>query len=86
MDFNKQPLKKKDITVAELYDALTERLGVSLERLNKVSLNRKIFERDIHRPGLALAGFTNLFTYQRVQNLGQHRITFPQTILPRKTA
>ncbi len=84
MDFNKQPLKKKDITVAELYDALTERLGVSLERLNKVSMNRKIVERDIHRPGLALAGFTNLFTYQRVQILGNTESRFLKQFSPEK--
>ncbi len=84
MDFNKQPLKKKDITVAELYDALTERLGVSLERLNKVSMKRKIVERDIHRPGLALAGFTNLFTYQRVQILGNTESRFLKQFSPEK--
>jgi HPr kinase/phosphorylase len=84
MDFNKQPLKKKDITVAELYEALTERMGVSLERLNKVSMKRKIVERDIHRPGLALAGFTNLFTYQRVQILGNTESRFLNQFTPEK--
>ncbi len=84
MEFNKQPLKKKDITVAEFYNALTARLGVSLERLNKVVMNRKIVERDIHRPGLALAGFTNLFTYQRVQILGNTESRFLKQFTPEK--
>jgi len=84
MDFNKQPLKKKDITVAEFYEALTERLGVALERLNRASMNRKIVERDIHRPGLALAGFTNLFTYQRVQILGNTESRFLNQCSPEK--
>ncbi len=84
MDFNKEPLKKRAITVAELYNALTERLGVSLERLNKVSMNRKIVERDIHRPGLALAGFTNLFTYRRVQILGNTESRFLKQFTPEK--
>ncbi|MCS6989445.1 MAG: HPr(Ser) kinase/phosphatase [Chloroherpetonaceae bacterium] len=84
MDFNKSPLKKKDITVADFFNALTERLGVPLERLNHAPMTRKIVERDIHRPGLALAGFTNLFTYQRVQILGNTESRFLNQLPPEK--
>lgn len=84
MDFNKPPLKKKEIAVSDFFNALTERLGVPLERLNDAPLTRKIVERDIHRPGLALAGFTNLFTYQRVQILGNTESRFLKQFSPEK--
>jgi HPr kinase/phosphorylase len=76
MDFNKPGLKKKYITVAELYEQLTERLHVELERLNACEMKRKVYERDIHRPGLALAGFTNLFTFKRIQIIGNTESRF----------
>ncbi len=76
MDFNKKPLKKKSITVEDLYNNISIRLGIALERLNQAELSRKIIERDIHRPGLALAGFTNLFTYKRVQIIGNTESRF----------
>ena len=34
------------------------------------SFRKEIVDRDLHRPGLALAGFVDLFTYQRVQIFG----------------
>jgi HPr kinase/phosphorylase len=76
MDFDKPPLTKKSITVADLYETMTDKLGIPLQRLNEVAMTRKISERDIHRPGLVLAGFSNLFTYKRVQILGNTETRF----------
>ncbi|MBC8042942.1 MAG: HPr kinase/phosphorylase [Rhizobacter sp.] len=85
MDLDKKPLKKKFITVDFLYERLSSRLGIDLERMNKVSESeRRITERDIHRPGLALAGFTNLFTYQRVQIFGNTETRFLNHLPPVK--
>ncbi len=39
-------------------------------------LRRKITEKNLHRPGLALAGFLELFTYQRIQILGNTEMTY----------
>ncbi|ACF13536.1 HPr kinase [Chloroherpeton thalassium ATCC 35110] len=77
MDFKKKPIKKKSITVAYFYEHLSSRLSIKLKKLNQVDEEkRKIYERDIHRPGLALAGFTNLFTYRRVQVFGNTETWF----------
>jgi len=77
MDFKKKPLKKRSITVAYFYEHLSSRLSIKLKKLNQVEEEkRKIYERDIHRPGLALAGFTNLFTYRRVQVFGNTETWF----------
>jgi HPr kinase/phosphorylase len=46
-------------------------VGVDIHALNELSGDdRQVTESDLHRPGLALAGYIDLFTYQRVQILG----------------
>lgn len=63
--------KKEFVTVASLVNQLKERMKIELEALNDVnSEERKVTEQDLHRPGLALAGYVDLFTFQRVQVLG----------------
>ncbi len=39
-------------------------------------LNKKIVTGEIHRPGLALSGFTGTFTYNRIQLLGNTEISY----------
>ena len=39
-------------------------------------LNRKITKSDLHRPGLALSGFVDLFTSDRIQLLGNTEIKY----------
>ncbi|MFK7844514.1 MAG: HPr(Ser) kinase/phosphatase [Rhodothermales bacterium] len=63
--------KKEFITVEKLISTLKERVEIELEEVNQVDTEaRKVTEQDLHRPGLALAGYIDLFTYQRVQILG----------------
>lgn len=63
--------KKEFVTVATLVDQLRERVKIELEEVTNVDASdRKVIEQDLHRPGLALAGYIDLFTYQRVQILG----------------
>ncbi|MFQ5640234.1 MAG: HPr(Ser) kinase/phosphatase [bacterium] len=57
------------ITVEQLFKDLKEKL--KLELLNgEASFKRVIDESDLHRPGLALTGFVDVFTYRRVQIIG----------------
>ena len=63
--------KKEYITVEFLYDQLSRTVGVDVDVVNDVPMaNRKITENALHRPGMALAGYVDLFTYQRVQVVG----------------
>jgi HPr kinase/phosphorylase len=39
-------------------------------------LEKKIFEQNLHRPGLALAGFVDLFSYSRVQVFGNTEMRY----------
>lgn len=66
------------IFVSELIDRLKERVQLNLEScttLKKID-QRKITEADLHRPGLALAGYVDLFTYQRIQVIGNTECNF----------
>ncbi|MCW8798027.1 MAG: DRTGG domain-containing protein, partial [Prosthecochloris sp.] len=77
MNLDQKGLKKRSMTVAYFFENISKSLDIKLRRLNEVDeQKRRIFERDLHRPGLALAGFTNLFTYKRVQILGNTETRF----------
>ena len=69
--------QKESITVAFMMQQLRETVGVEIEPLNNAeeAPERDVTEGNLHRPGLALAGYVELFTYQRVQILGntEHR-------------
>jgi len=63
------------IEVRTLYEQNKERLKLTLLTSDN-GFNRRISKSDIHRPGLALAGFVELFTYDRVQVLGNTEIKY----------
>lgn len=67
--------QKESITVEFMIEQLRERVDVDIDAANDVHAPREVTESNLHRPGLALAGYVDLFTYQRVQILGntEHR-------------
>jgi HPr kinase/phosphorylase len=67
--------KNVSINVETLFNDNKKRLKLK-QISGKGSFHRKIMERDLHRPGLALAGFVDLFTYHRVQICGNTEITY----------
>ena len=66
--------RKQNITVGFLFEKNKERL--KFETLVNVGLDNKIKEKNMHRPGLALAGYVGLFTYDRVQIFGNTEIRY----------
>ena len=46
----------------------------------EAGFEREILQKNLHRPGLALAGYLDLFTYDRVQILGNTEISFLESI------
>ncbi|MEX0844043.1 MAG: HPr(Ser) kinase/phosphatase [Balneolaceae bacterium] len=74
MPFSPQaPIPRKDkISVAYLVSKLRERVHINIESCvaENCSEDRFVTEADLHRPGLALAGYINLFTYKRIQIIG----------------
>lgn len=70
---NHTPIPRKDkISVAFLIEKLRKKVQVVLEACvnDEACTNRFIVEQELHRPGLAMAGFVELYTHQRIQILG----------------
>ncbi len=57
------------LDVKTLYEENSDRLKLKVINA-KHSFDRMIQEGDLHRPGLALTGFVKVYTFQRVQILG----------------
>ena len=65
----------ENLSVGSFYNEM--RAQLSLEIVNGTySFRRTIKEPDLHRPGLALSGFTKVFTYDRIQILGNTEMRF----------
>jgi HPr kinase/phosphorylase len=78
---NLKETKKSSITVGFLFEANKERMKLS--RVNgEYGFGREIIRRDIHRPGLALAGYVELFSYDRVQVFGNTEIRYLRHLEP----
>lgn len=61
--------KKESITVDFFYTNSKKLAKLTLQN-ETVNLKKFIFDQNLHRPGLALAGFVDLFSYKRVQVFG----------------
>ena len=74
---NLKETRKQSITVGFLFERNKARL--KMRSVNgEVGFDKEIHDKNIHRPGLALAGYTELFTYDRVQVVGNTEIRYLQ--------
>ncbi|MEX0649171.1 MAG: HPr(Ser) kinase/phosphatase [Balneolaceae bacterium] len=71
------PIREK-VQVSSLVERLKQRIQINLEACASTSHSEDKFvvEAELHRPGLALAGYVELFTYQRIQILGNTECRF----------
>jgi HPr kinase/phosphorylase len=73
--------RKHSITVGFLFEAVKDRF--KLELLNgQNGFANEIKDKNLHRPGLALAGYVGLFTYDRVQIVGNTEIRYLNSLDP----
>ncbi len=71
----KNIVKKESIDVDFFYKHTKDRFNLKL--LNKKNgFNRVINDQNLHRPGLALAGFVDLYSYNRVQVFGNTEMRY----------
>ncbi|MBL1211954.1 MAG: HPr kinase/phosphorylase [Ignavibacteriae bacterium] len=76
MDINsKSIIKNSNITVKFFYENTRDRFGLKLIS-EEVGFEREILDQNLHRPGLALAGFVELFSSKRVQLFGNTEMRF----------
>jgi HPr kinase/phosphorylase len=66
---------KESITVGFLYEANKERLRLST-LTGDTGFTKEIKDKNIHRPGLALAGYVQLFRFDRVQVCGNTEMRY----------
>jgi HPr kinase/phosphorylase len=74
---------KESITVGFLYESNKERLKLTALS-GEISFNREIKDKNIHRPGLALAGYVQLFRFDRVQVCGNTEMRYLATLNPQQ--
>jgi len=69
---------RENIQVSSLVERLKERIEIDLEPVAATGNADKklVTEADLHRPGLALAGYVDLFTFQRIQVIGNTECNF----------
>jgi HPr kinase/phosphorylase len=67
--------RRESITVGYFYESNKDRLKITAVN-GEVGFDKIIRDRSIHRPGLALAGYVELFTYDRVQVVGNTEIRY----------
>lgn len=67
--------KQEFISVEFLFNQGQKACKLNLCTTNH-DLQKKIFDQNIHRPGLALAGFVELYSYKRVQVFGNTELRY----------
>lgn len=76
MNINQKAISRKEfITVDYLYKHAKDLLKLHLLS-DESGLDRKIIDQNLHRPGLALAGFVGLFSYTRIQIFGNTEVKY----------
>jgi len=65
--------------VRDFYYQFKDELSLAL-RTPESSLCTEIIEANLHRPGLALAGFTGVYSYQRVQIVGTTEWSYLESV------
>jgi HPr kinase/phosphorylase len=67
--------RKENITVGFLFKNTRENFKLKLYT-HEAGFENKIYDQNLHRPGLALAGFVDLFSYSRIQVFGNTEIQY----------
>jgi HPr kinase/phosphorylase len=67
--------RKEFINVEFLFNHCREKFGLNIFT-DSAGLDRKIYDQNLHRPGLALAGFVDLFSFNRVQIFGNTEMKY----------
>jgi HPr kinase/phosphorylase len=74
---NPKSFQKESVSVSFVTAKLQTAVGIEISALNDVDTESLLItEGSQHRPGLALAGFLDLFTYHRIQILGNTECRF----------
>jgi HPr kinase/phosphorylase len=70
IEIDNKAISRKDSITVDFFLKHTKNIGKLKLFSKNADLNTKITDQNLHRPGLALAGFVDLFSYRRVQVFG----------------
>jgi HPr kinase/phosphorylase len=76
---SKSIFRQESITVGSFYKNSKDKFKLKLFT-DDSGFEKKIFEQNLHRPGLALAGFVDLFSYSRIQVFGNTEMRYLQQL------
>lgn len=76
---NHKPLRKESISARYFYEHMQERFKLRIVAGEK-GLDRKMTDKNLHRPGLALAGYVELFTHHRLQVFGNTEVYYLRSL------
>ena len=81
--FRENKNSMNELTIKNLFEDLQNLL--KLEIINSdAGFKKTITEREVHRPGLALSGFVDVFTFNRIQIFGNTELAYLETLTPVK--
>ena len=69
----------RTMSIGQWMEAFGRKLSMRVEA-GRSGLDRQISSSEIHRPGLALTGFVGMFTYDRVQVLGNTEMLYLKSL------
>src|ERR1051325_8578477 len=81
----KETRKKSSVTIGFLVESNKERLRLT-SLTGDLGFDKEITDKNVHRPGLALAGFVELFRYDRVQVFGNTEVSYLEKLEPDQRA
>lgn len=76
---NHKPLRKEAITARYFYEQMKGRFKLRIVA-GENGLDRKMTDKNLHRPGLALVGYVELFTHHRLQVFGNTEIYYLRSL------
>ncbi|MEA3474887.1 MAG: HPr(Ser) kinase/phosphatase [Candidatus Cloacimonadota bacterium] len=73
----------KDLTIEMIFGLKKSDFALNILSKNE-SLKKKVSTPELNRPGLALAGYVDIFAYDRIQILGETEIKYLKSLTPSK--
>lgn len=77
-------IKKDSITVEFFFNECKDRFKIEKVTSRPINPEKFIIEKDIHRPGLALAQYYGVFTFRKIQVFGNTEINYIQDLSSEK--
>ncbi|HYM21367.1 MAG TPA: HPr(Ser) kinase/phosphatase [Candidatus Kapabacteria bacterium] len=77
---NYKTLQKDELSVRFFYQKMKDRFKLKLVAGENGLDTKRITDKNLHRPGLALAGYVGLFTFHRLQVFGNTELYYLQSL------